>query len=279
MPTNFKLPKTSISGITGSGTAWSRFGTGQSVVLLHGVGMNKNVWAPQVNDLCADFDVLVFDMWGHGESALPNRKLKLEDYTEQLTALLVELDIKTAHIVGHSMGALIAIDYALAFAQRCQSVSALNAVFMRTPEQSATVRDRSAELSAGGVGVNLEETLQRWFGAASESQHIDAANLARELLLAANRQGYAMAYEVFTSSDSVHANRLGELKVPSLFFTADGDPNSTPAMSKAMADLTPNGTAKILAGHRHMMPLTAPELVSESLRTFFNSAPKFALKQ
>lgn len=245
-------------------------------MLLHGVGMNKNVWAPQVNNLCADFDVLVFDMWGHGESALPNRKLKLEDYTEQLTALLIELDIKTAHLVGHSMGALIVIDYALA--QRCQSVSALNAVFMRTPEQSAAVRNRSVELTAGGVSVNLEETLQRWFGAPSESQHVDAANLARELLLAVNPQGYAMAYEVFASSDSVHASRLGELKVPSLFFTADGDPNSTPAMSEAMADLAPNGSTKILPGHRHMMALTAPELVSESLRTFFNSAPKFAGK-
>ena len=276
MPSNFQLPKTSTSGITGSGTAWSRFGSGQSVVLLHGVGMNKNVWAPQVNELGEDFDLLVFDMWGHGESALPNRKLELSAYTEQLTALLDELEIESAHIVGHSMGALIAIDYALA--QSCQSVSALNAVFMRTPEQSTAVRNRSAELSAGGVSVNLEETLQRWFGAPSEREHVDAANLARELLLAVNPQGYAAAYEVFASSDSVHANRLGELKVPSLFFTADGDPNSTPAMSQAMADLAPNGAAKVLAGHRHMMTLTAPELVSESLRTFFNSAPKFAAK-
>lgn len=267
----------SASEFSSTGTSWSRCGSGQSVVLLHGVGMNKNVWAPQVNNLCADFDVLVFDMWGHGESALPNRKLKLEDYTEQLTALLAELEIESAHIVGHSMGALIAIDYALA--QGCQSVSALNAVFMRTPEQSAAVRNRSAQLSAGGVGVNLEETLQRWFGAPSELQHVDATNLVRELLLAVKPQGYAMAYEIFASSDSVHASRLGELKIPSLFFTADEDPNSTPAMSQAMADLAPNGTVKVLTGHRHMMTLTAPALVSESLRTFFNSAPQLALKQ
>jgi pimeloyl-ACP methyl ester carboxylesterase len=276
MPTNFQLPKTSTSGITDFGTAWSRFGSGQSVVLLHGVGMNKNVWAPQVNDLGEDFDVLIFDMWGHGESALPNLKLELSDYTEQLTSLLDELEIESAHIVGHSMGALIAIDYALT--QSCQSVSALNAVFMRTPEQSTAVRNRSAELSAGGVSVNLEETLQRWFGAPSEREHVHAANLARELLLAVNPQGYAAAYGVFASSDAVHANRLGELKIPSLFFTADGDPNSTPAMSQAMADLAPNGTAKVLAGHRHMMTLTAPELVSESLRAFFNSVSKIATK-
>lgn len=278
MPSNFQLPKTSTSGITASGTAWSRFGSGQSVVLLHGVGMNKNVWVPQVNDLCIDFDVLVFDMWGHGESTLPNHKLGLQDYTEQLTALLGELGIESAHIVGHSMGALIALDFTLTTSSRCKSVSALNAVFMRTPEQSAAVSKRATELSAGGVSVNLEETLQRWFGAPSEREHVDAANLARELLLAVNPQGYAMAYEVFASSDAVHANQLGGLKVPSLFFTADGDPNSTPAMSQAMADLAPNGSVKVLNGHRHMMTLTAPELVNESLRTFFKSAPEYQSK-
>lgn len=278
MQTNFQLPRTSTSGITASGTAWSRFGSGQNVVLLHGVGMNKNVWAPQVNDLCADFDVLVFDMWGHGDSALPNHKLGLQDYTDQLTALLNELGIESAHIVGHSMGALIALDFTLTSSSQCKSVSALNAVFMRTSEQGAAVSKRATELSAGGVSVNLEETLERWFGAPSEREHVDAANLARELLLAVNSEGYAMAYEVFASSDSVHASRLVELKVASLFFTADGDPNSTPAMSMAMADLAPNGSVKVLDGHRHMMTLTAPEQVNESLRTFFKSAPELESK-
>jgi hypothetical protein len=42
-------------------------------------------------------------------------------------------------------------------------------------------------------------------------------------------------------------------------------------MSQAMAELTPNGSLQTLAGHRHMMTLTAPLQISESLRTFFNS--------
>jgi len=248
-------------------------------VLLHGVGMNKNVWAPQVNNLSAEFDVLVFDMWGHGESDLPNRKLELQDYTEQLSNLLAELKIESAHVVGHSMGALIALDFALTHSQTCNSVSALNAVFMRSPEQSAAVRKRSEELAAGGVAVNLEETLQRWFGEPGEHEYDLAQQLANKLLLEVNPKGYAAAYEVFAASDSVHATALKDLRVPALFFTADGDPNSTPAMSLAMAELAPIGAAQVLAGHRHMMTLTAPDEVSESLRTFFKSTPELAAKR
>jgi pimeloyl-ACP methyl ester carboxylesterase len=241
--------------------------------------MNKNIWAPQVTNLCADFDVLVFDMWGHGESVLPDQELNLTHYTTQLQSLLAELKIETAHIVGHSMGALIALDFALSSPQNCRSVSALNAVFMRTPEQSAAVQKRAQDLSAGEVSVNLAETLLRWFGKPGEHEYDLAQQLAHKLLLEVNPKGYAAAYEVFAASDSAHATTLTDLKVPALFYTADGDPNSTPEMSMAMAELAPIGAAKMLAGHRHMMTLTAPDEISESLRTFFKSAPELVAKR
>lgn len=241
--------------------------------------MNKNIWAPQVANLCADFDVLVFDMWGHGESVLPDQELNLSHYTSQLQSLLAELEIETAHLVGHSMGALIALDFALAFPQNCRSVSALNAVFRRTPEQSAAVQKRAQDLSADEVSVNLNETLLRWFGKPSEHNFDLAQQLAHKLLLEVNPKGYAAAYEVFAASDSVHATALTGLRVPALFYTADGDPNSTPEMSMAMAELAPTGKAQVLAGHRHMMTLTAPAEINESLRTFFESAPVLVAKR
>jgi pimeloyl-ACP methyl ester carboxylesterase len=89
-----------------------------------------------------------------------------------------------------------------------------------------------------------------------------------------NQKGYEAAYSVFASSDKVHADRLSTLSVPALFFTADGDPNSTPEMSEAMASLAPLGSSLVLTGHRHMMTLTAPLQISESLNTFFNSHSK-----
>ena len=274
MQISFALPDSTISGKTSNGTAWSRAGSGATLVLLHGVGMNKSVWAPEVNILSESFDVLVYDMWGHGDSDLPAGDLSLTDYTNQLTNLLSELGISNAVIAGHSMGGLIAIDFALAHPEICLGMCALNAVFNRTPAQSAAVRKRSADLAAGGITVNLADTLQRWFGGSGDHDYPEAESLAKQLLLEVNPAGYAKAYEVFADSDKVHADRLTELKVPALFFTADGDPNSTPEMSLAMAALAPNGSSKVLTGHRHMMTLTAPLEISESLSTFFNSHSK-----
>jgi pimeloyl-ACP methyl ester carboxylesterase len=151
---------------------------------------------------------------------------------------------------------------------------ALNAVFNRSPAQSEAVKKRAADLASGGITVNLTDTLQRWFGETGNHEFPEAESLAKQLLLEVNPAGYAKAYEVFANSDKVHADRLSELKVPALFFTADGDPNSTPEMSKAMASLAPLGSSQVLTGHRHMMTLTAPLQISESLSTFFNSHSK-----
>ena len=274
MQISFALPDSITSGKTPNGTAWSRIGSGETLVLLHGVGMNKSVWAPEVNSLSDSFDVLVYDMWGHGDSDLPTGELSLTDYTNQLANLLSELGISEAFVTGHSMGGLIAIDFALNHSEMCLGMCALNAVFNRTPAQSEAVKKRAADLAAGGVSVNLSETLERWFGQAGTHEFPEAEALAQELLLDVNPKGYEAAYSVFAKSDKVHTDRLSELTVPALFFTADGDPNSTPEMSKAMALLAPLGSSQVLTGHRHMMTLTAPLQISESLSTFFNSHSK-----
>jgi pimeloyl-ACP methyl ester carboxylesterase len=274
MQISFALPDSITSGKTSNGTAWSRVGSGKTLVLLHGVGMNKSVWAPEVNLLSDSFDVLVYDMWGHGDSDLPAGELSLTDYTNQLANLLSELGISKAFVAGHSMGGLIAIDFALAHPEICLGMCALNAVFNRTPAQSEAVKKRAADLASGGITVNLADTLQRWFGETGNHEFPEAEILAKQLLLEVNPAGYVKAYEVFANSDKVHADRLAALSVPALFFTADGDPNSTPEMSKAMALLAPVGSSQVLADHRHMMTLTAPLQISESLNTFFNSHSK-----
>jgi pimeloyl-ACP methyl ester carboxylesterase len=275
MQVSYALPDSIITGKTSAGTAWSRYGSGPNLVLLHGVGMNKSVWAPQVNLLCEDFTILIYDMWGHGDSDLPAGDLTLSNYTSQLADLLTDLDIPNALIAGHSMGGLIAIDFALNYPGICLGVCALNAVFNRTDVQSQAVQKRATDLAKGGVSVNLAETLKRWFGEPGRHEFPEAELLAKTLLLAVNPVGYSNAYSVFANSDKVHADRLAGLTVPGLFFTAEGDPNSTPEMSKAMAVLAPHGQVQVLAGHRHMMTLTAPVQVSESLTTFFhyNSKP------
>jgi len=257
----------------------------ETVVLIHGVGMNQSVWAPQIAALTSAYQVVVYDMLGHGDSALPTAMPTLDEYAAQLDALLDTLTIERAHVVGHSMGALVALEFALTHPERTLSVAALNAVYDRTPAQRAAVMTRAATLGDTsaekpvdtGTEAGIDATLSRWFGDPIPVHLTQAAQAVRGLLLSVDPVGYARTYRLFASSDDAHVGRLASLSVPALFLTGECDPNSSPAMSRAMAAVTPHGRAEIIANERHMMNVTDPARVNASLLAFLAEASAASL--
>ncbi|MEM5329123.1 alpha/beta fold hydrolase [Paraburkholderia sp. JHI2823] len=244
----------------------------ETVVLIHGVGMNQSVWAPQIAALSESFRVVAYDMLGHGESALPSAEPTLDEYAAQLEALLDTIHVERAHVVGHSMGALVALEFALLNAPRTLSVVAMNAVYDRTPAQREAVMTRAASLGDAPAASGVDATLSRWFGDPVPGHLTQAAQAVRALLLAVDPVGYARAYRLFASADDAHVGRLAALAVPALFLTGECDPNSSAQMSHAMAAVAPRGRAEVIANARHMMNVTDPERVNASLLAFLSEA-------
>jgi (E)-2-((N-methylformamido)methylene)succinate hydrolase len=243
-----------------------------TVVLIHGVGMNQSVWTPQIDALRAYYQVVVYDMLGHGDSTLPTAAPTLDEYASQLEALLDVTGIGRVHVIGHSMGALVALEFALTRPQRTLSVAALNAVYDRTPAQREAVMTRAATLGDAPADSSVDATLSRWFGDPVPGHLTQAAEAVRALLLSVNPVGYARTYQLFACSDDVHVGRLAGLAVPALFLTGECDPNSSPAMSHAMAAAAPLGRAEVIANERHMMNVTDPGRVNERLLAFLAEA-------
>ena len=264
----YALPAAISSGTTTEGTAWSTYGDTASaqlpIVLIHGVGMQQAYWAPQIHGL-TEFFVVTYDMWGHGNTPANAQAIHLQDFTKQLVALLTELGIDRVHIVGHSMGGLVALDFGIHYSDRAASITVLNSVFDRTEEQRAPVLRRAHDLASHGV-MKIDQTLERWFGTPEETQYPEAEALSRRLLNSVDPAGYANAYMVFATADDAANDTLAKLEVVATFATGDGDPNSTPEMSRTMAQIAPNGMAVILSDQRHMMSLTAPQTVTDIIR-------------
>jgi pimeloyl-ACP methyl ester carboxylesterase len=270
MSSLFELPTPIDSGVTPNGTAWSKFGSGPVVVLIHGVGMQQAYWAPQVHDLMQDFTVITYDQWGHGKSAVNESATTIDDFSDQLLALLDSLNVTSANIVGHSLGALNTMNFLRKHEDRCDSAVLLNIVYDRTDVQREQVRKRAEELKTTGA-MNINPTLERWFGSPDATEFPEAEQLCRHLLESVNGAGYANAYMLFASDSDIPAAELAKVQTRLVFATGDGDPNSTPAMSHAMAHIAPNGECIVLEGHRHMMSLTAIDAVSDIIRKTVNN--------
>ncbi|MCK0198157.1 alpha/beta fold hydrolase [Ancylobacter sp. 6x-1] len=258
-------------------TRFRRAGAGLPVVLIHGVGMAGEAWEPQIAALRTRFDVIAIDMLGHGGSSLPATDARLSDYADQVIAVLDALGLPAAAVIGHSMGALVALETALAYPARVLGVAALNAVFCRTQEQRDAVLARAdalaaenAQAQAASRTASHDAAIARWFGEPVPASLDAAAAQVRRLLAAGDPVGYARTYRLFATSDDAHGERLSSLAVPALFLTAEDDPNSTPAMSAAMAAIAPQGRCEVIAGARHMMNLTAPDEVTGRLVRFLD---------
>ena len=187
------------------------------------------------------------DLPGHGESPRPAVPMALADYAEAALAVLAE----PALIVGHSMGAMIALDMAVRHPEMVPGVAALNAVFERDAAAAAAVEARAASLD-GERAADPGPTLARWFGPDETPER----HACGDWLRAVDPAGYRMAYAAFARAQGPAREALARLPCPVLFMTGALEPNSTPQMSDTMARLAPRGRVRIAAGAAHMMPMT-----------------------
>ena len=246
---------------TASGTTYLDEGHGEPLVLIHGVGMRLEAWTPQIAALSAMRRVIAVDMPGHGGSQRLVQGARLPDFVDWLGRFLDDLNLTRVALAGHSMGALIAGGAAATFADRIERVALLNGVYRRTAEARAAVMSRSLEIDRGHV--DLAAPLSRWFS----SSEIGGAPyaLVRDWLASVDIAGYGTAYAAFAEGDAVYADRISGVACPCLFLTGEHDLNSTPDMSRQMAAAVRDGVAVIVPGHRHMVNLTAPQIVNAAL--------------
>ncbi len=240
-------------------------GEGPPLVLIHGVGMCAQTWAAQVAILAAHHRVIAVDMPGHGQSDPLPLNANLSDFVTWAAQVIAALGVGPVNLAGHSMGALMTIGTAIEYPQLVLRAAALNAVYQRTPDARAAVRARAAEIAANIGGI--DGPLDRWFTPAQETLRDQVAGWLR----AVSHRGYATAYSAFADGDTVYAGRMHLIRCPLLVLTGEGDANSTPAMTETMAGQAPHARAVVIAGHRHMVTLTAPEAVNEALLTWLTT--------
>ena len=233
-------------------------GSGPSIVMIHGVGLRAEAWNAQIDALRQRYRVQAVDMPGHGESDGSD----LQSLAEFTDAIAAGIDAP-ALIMGHSMGAMIALDLAFRHPSLVVGVAALNAIFQRTAEATQAVQARAAELD-GHTVADPSGAILRWFGVAQSAE----ADACQTWLTEVNPAAYQSAYRIFAHEDGPAPDRLAHLDCPALFLTGSDEPNSTPLMSEKMAALCPTGEAQIIADAAHMMPMTHPNEVNTALQAF-----------
>ncbi|GAI40107.1 unnamed protein product, partial [marine sediment metagenome] len=90
-------------------------GEGQPIIFIHGYGAKKEIWKPQIKDICRKYKTITFDLRGTGESDRPDIPYTMKMLAEDIHGLMKAIEINKAHIVGRSFGGMIAQHFALMY--------------------------------------------------------------------------------------------------------------------------------------------------------------------
>jgi len=108
--------------IDGIKLCYNDFGKGKPIFLIHGIGGKKETWIAQVNELSMHFRVLAFDMRGVGKSDRLNIPYTMEMLADDIAGLMDYLKIDEAHIIGRSLGGMVAQHFVLKYPEKVQKL-------------------------------------------------------------------------------------------------------------------------------------------------------------
>ena len=243
-----------MSEISANGSAYELHGPADApaVVLIHGLGLNRQVWEKYYSRLANRYRVLGYDLYGHGESAPPPGMPSLTMFAEQLKGLLDELDIEQAALIGFSLGGMINRRIAMDYPQRVSALLILNSPHERSPEAQQLVEQRALDSAAGGPGATLDATIERWFTEDFRNAHGDYIERVREWVLANDADIYAECRKVLAFGVVELIRPEPPITHPTLVMTCEHDSGSTPAMSQAIASEIDGAQVVIVPGLQHM---------------------------
>jgi len=251
--------------------AYSVTGEGPPVVLIQGVGVHGGGWKPQVERLSGSYRCLTFDNRGIGKSQPSGSALSVEQMSEDTLVLMDKQGWSAAHLIGHSLGGLVALDLALNHRSRVRSLSLL-CTFANGKDATRL----TWEILSVGVRTKIGSLRQRRRAflelilSKEERETTDLDRLAEEL---EPIFGHDLAVQPKIVMEQLRmarrydaTPRLAELaKMPTLLMFGDEDPIAPPSIGEAIAKGI--GTAEFLEfeSAAHGLPLRRAEEVNQML--------------
>jgi 3-oxoadipate enol-lactonase len=242
---------------------------GPFVILSHSLGSSLLMWNPQMKALEPHFQVLRYDIRGHGKSEAPPGAYTLELLGEDTVALLDVLEIEKVHWIGLSMGGMIGQSVALNYPKRLQSLALCDTMAVVPEEAQPIWQERIDAVRDRGVASQLEPIMERWFTPSFLKLNPYILGVIRNEFLATPAQGYLGC--IYAIRKLNYLDRLSAIKIPTLIMVGEDDPGTPVSASEAMHQRIPDSKLVIIKSARHLSNVEQPEVFNTNLLTFLKS--------
>ena len=234
------------------------------IIFIHGVGLNHTMWTPQIDAF--KNSVITYDILGHGKTPLTRENITFDHFSDQLIDLVDNLGIKKFHLVGFSIGSLIARNFACRFNERLKTLTLLCSVFQRSESQQQIVNDRF-ELSKKSRTLS-KQALKRWFTDDYLKNNPKIYEKITNILDQNNMQNFLRVYELFVNNND--NEEFHKILSKTLIITGEGDTGSTPEMSKKLSKVIKNSILKVVPKGKHLCSIECSDDVNNEINKLIN---------
>ena len=241
--------------------AWERHGSGEPLLLIQGLGYARWGWEPVVEPLARSFEVLLFDNRGIGESDAPEGPYTAARMAGDAVQVLDEAGVERAHVVGTSLGGMIAQELALEYPERVGKL----VLACTTPGGP-----RAYPMPQSTVDLMLARASLREFteNALAPAERPD---LVERILV--HRERTAQGFEPWSAQAAAGAGfdaseRLGGLASPTLVQHGDGDLVVDPRNAELLVELIPDARLSVYEGGSHLFFWQEPQRFVREVEEF-----------
>lgn len=238
--------------------AYSIEGQGDTVVLLHGWGCDRNIWRPTVEFLGNSYRIIAVDFAGFGQSQEPTEVWGVEEYTRSIEALMQELGVESPILFGHSFGGRVSLLYASR--NRCSGVVLTDAAGVRPKRTFGYYRKvytykLMKHLLPLLIGERKAQMLLEQRRAKSGSSDYNQASQMMRAILSK-----------CVNEDLCHV--MPKIEASALLFWGDRDTATPLSDGQKMERLIANSSLVVAKGCGHFAMLENPELWQKSVENF-----------
>ena len=245
---------------------------GPVIVLVHGLGLNAQMWQWQIPVLSQHFRVLSYDLYGHGRTPRANQQHSLKLFANQIIDLLDEFDIENCAVAGFSLGGMIARRLAMDHPLRVCALAILNSPHARTSSQQQAILKRVEQVAQEGPSSTVDAAIERWFTDEYHQLNPQIINLIKQWVLANDPAVYPENYRVLAMGVDELVAPQPPIACPTLVVAAADDFGQPAEMAQAIAAEIPDSQTHVLPKLRHMALVEAPDQYNQLLQSFFMQA-------
>lgn len=242
---------------------------GNTVVLLHSAGLDLTYWDAQIAALRTDYDIFAIDLPGHGRSAGVAQDWVGGNVLQSLESAIDAAGCRPIHLVGLSLGGMLAQQFAAAHPDRLASLTLIDTAASFTQAGREAMRARAQTAREGGMSTILDSLTGHWFTAATLRDRPDLVDRAINTLLTRDPSVHAAIWEFIATFEAL--DQLPLISCPTLVLVGEHDSSSPVSSARQLRDGIPDARLRVIPDTAHLSVLEKPALVTEHLKAFLCS--------